>query len=54
MQLIFFEETLVALVVEAKGEPWYIDSGANKHVKAFVKFQNIEFACGNSHVRLEK
>jgi hypothetical protein len=49
MQLICFEETLVALVVEVKGEPWYIDSGTNKHVKPSIEFQNIESACGNSH-----
>ncbi len=46
-----FEETLVALTIEAKGEPWYIDSGVSKHVtrsaealnhvKASVEFENI-------------
>ncbi len=54
-----FEKTLVAFAIEAKGEPWYIDNGANKHVtgsvealnhvKASVEFQNIKSACGNSH-----
>ncbi len=54
-----FEETFVALTIEAKGEPRYIDSGVSKHVtgsaealnhvKAYVEFENIKSTCGNSH-----
>jgi hypothetical protein len=32
-----FEETFVILTVETKGEPWYNDSGASKHVTRNAK-----------------
>jgi predicted nucleic acid-binding Zn ribbon protein len=35
-----FEKTLTALAIEAKGEPWYINSGTNIHVTGSAKALN--------------
>jgi hypothetical protein len=52
MQLSLFEETLVVIAIEAKGEPWYINSGASKHVIGSVEALNHVNAFGYVHNKM--